>query len=124
MSCNSCGKQFYGVHERLTPYRFEIKIQKGSEIIIKQKMDSLKGASSGLCNYEGVELNENDKVLCFSDPQCECYYLGIDGKKVTVYAVTVPEKQEAGWLFFKEQLDTSENRVTERIRNFVQAAVR
>jgi len=121
-SCNSCLNKFYGVHEPLTPYRLEIKIRKGSEGLIRQKIDSLNSMSVGLCSYTSVELAKGDRVLCFSKPACECYYLGIQDKKVTVYAVTLPEKKESGWLFYKEELDTFEDRVTERINHFIQTA--
>ncbi len=121
VSCNSCRNQLYGVHDPLTHYRLEIKIEKGVENRIVQKIDSLNSPDTVSCDYTSVELTKNDRVLCFKDPECECYYLGIDSKNVTVYAVIVPEKKDAGWLFYKEQLDTSEYRVTERIRKFVQS---
>jgi len=122
LSCNSCLNKFYQVHEPLTPYRLEITIRKGSKELIKQRIDSLNRISDGLCNYSSVELESDDRVLCFSKPECECYYLGIKDRKVIVYAVTLPEKKESGWLFYKEEIDTYEDRVTERIKNFVQTA--
>lgn len=104
VSCNSCVRQLYGVHEPLTPYKTEIKIEKGVENLILQKIDSLNQTDTGICDYSSVELKKNDRVLCFTKPDCECYYLEVNTKKVTVYAVTIPEKREAGWLFYKEQL--------------------
>ena len=122
LSCNSCLNTFYQVHEPLTPYRLEITIKKGSKELIKQRIDSLNRISAGLCIYSSVELEADDRVLCFAKPECECYYLGIRDRKVIVYAVTLPEKKESGWLFYKEEIDTYEDRVTERIKNFVQTS--
>jgi len=120
VSCDSCLNKFYGVHEPLTLYRLELQIEKDADRLIVRKIDSVNRANTRSCGYTSVELTDKDRVLCFTNPECECYYLGLDSRKVTVYAVTIAEKKDAGWLFYREQLDTSEHRVTERIRKFVQ----
>lgn len=119
-NCNSCLNKFYAVHEEATPINITFEKNKESIPLIKKCIDSLNFSNrkdSSLCSPSAIKLEKDDKIICFTNPNCECCLISFKGAQLVIGAVYLPGISNQMWLTKKEQIDDAElNRIAFRFK--------
>jgi hypothetical protein len=122
IGCKSCVGKFYGVHEELTPINIVFE-QQTIPSALNSYIDSLnkhQAEDSNYCRPTSILIGPTNKVICFSDNPCECYFLSIEKNKIAIKAVFVPHLGRDYWLTKKEQVsDTTLERIQWRFKKEV-----
>jgi hypothetical protein len=122
-SCNSCLHGFYGVHEKPTPINISFNIDNIKISRIKNYIDSLNAAKqkdSLKCFVASIKMDENSKIFCSKDTDCECYLLSFSFTKITIKGFYVSGLSANSWLLFQEEINSADlNRLDLKFKNEV-----
>ncbi len=119
-SCISCIQDFYGVHEKPTPIHISYLVDKKKIDSIKEYIDSADSVhyNSTSCYKAGIKVNDEDKIVCLSNNDCECYLLSFSTSEIIIHGIYSSRISNNTWLLFEEEITRSElDRIGSRFKN-------
>ncbi|MBC7588604.1 MAG: lipoprotein [Chitinophagaceae bacterium] len=105
--CQTCIRGLYGVHEEPTFIKIPFKVDGNQYEAIKKFADSTNAVQNDSFKtaIKLLRIEKDYRVLCFSNPSCECYLLSLKKEEIIIHGVFLPKIAPNEWILTHQRIE-------------------